>query len=209
MAAIEGAGLAPGEQVTLALDVAASELLHDGRYAFPSEQRTFDSAELLEEIAQWCSDFPIVSVEDLLAEDDWEGWRHATRLLGDRVDLVGDDLFVTNSARLERGIESSVANSVLIKVNQNGLVGGARAVLDAARAAGYGTVVSARSGETEDSWLADLAVGWEARQIKVGSTHRSERTAKWNRLLELEALEDTTFSGPWPLSDGIRRRPRS
>jgi enolase len=112
--------------------------------------------------------------------------------------LVGDDLFATNPDRLARGIAEGVANSVLVKVNQNGLVSGAKAVIDAARRAGYRTVVSARSGETEDTWLVDLAVGWRAGQIKVGSTHRSERTAKWNRLLELEATENTTFAGPWP-----------
>jgi enolase len=134
----------------------------------------------------------------VLAEDDWDGWRHATDVLGDSVELVGDDLFVTSPALLTRGIECGVANSVLVKVNQNGLVAGAAGVVALAREAGYRTVVSARSGETEDSWLSDLAVGWRAGQIKVGSTHRSERTAKWNRLLELEATEDTVFAGPWP-----------
>jgi len=119
-------------------------------------------------------------------------------VLGHRAELVGDDLFVTQAERLRRGIDARVANSVLVKVNQNGLLSGARAVLDLAHASGYRTVVSARSGETEDCWLADLAVGWRAGQIKVGSTHRSERTAKWNRLLELEATERTTFAGPWP-----------
>jgi enolase len=121
---------------------------------------------------------------------------------------VGDDLFVTHSERLARGIRESVANSVLVKVNQNGLLSGAKAVLDQAHHAGYRTVVSARSGETENSWLSDLAVGWRASQIKVGSTHRSERTAKWNRLLELEATEHTTFQGPWVHAADATASPR-
>ncbi|WP_406423667.1 phosphopyruvate hydratase [Streptomyces sp. NBC_00873] len=198
--AIEAAGLTPGTQVAIAVDIAATQFFRDGRYRLACEERELTAEGLVAEIADWCSRYPIVSIEDILAEDDWEGWQQATAELGDRVELIGDDLFVTSGERLRRGIESSVANSVLVKVNQNGLVSGAREVVDLARAAGYRTVVSARSGETEDSWLSDLAVGWRAGQIKVGSTHRSERTAKWNRLLELEATEDTVFAGPW--SDG-------
>ncbi|MEW9522112.1 phosphopyruvate hydratase [Streptomyces tubercidicus] len=196
--AIEVAGFTPGSQVAIAVDVAATQFCHEGVYRFARENRDMSAGELVAEIAEWCDDFPIVSVEDILAEDDWHGWRKATAALGERVELVGDDLFVTSPALLRRGIEARVGNSVLVKVNQNGLVSGAAEVMDAARAAGYRTVVSARSGETEDSWLADLAVGWRAGQIKVGSTHRSERTAKWNRLLQLEATEDTRFAGPWP-----------
>ena len=128
-----------------------------------------------------------MSLEDPLAEDDWAGWAAATRRLGDRVQLLGDDLFVTQVARLERGIDERVANALLVKPNQCGTLTAARTALERARAAGYATVVSARSGDTEDSWLADLAVGWRAGQIKVGSTTRSERTAKWNRLLRIEA----------------------
>ncbi len=195
--AIETAGYEPGTQLAIAIDVAASEFYRDGAYRLASEDRTLSAEELVEEISQWCAQFPVVSVEDILAEDDWAGWARATAALGGQIELVGDDLFVTDPARLARGISGNVANSVLVKVNQNGLLSGAKSVVDAARAAGYRTVVSARSGETEDSWLADLAVGWRAGQIKVGSTHRSERTAKWNRLLELEATEDTTFAGPW------------
>ncbi|WP_331772941.1 phosphopyruvate hydratase (plasmid) [Embleya sp. NBC_00888] len=196
--AIRAAGFAPGTEVAIAIDVAATQFFHEGRYRLAREQRELTATGLIAEIARWCDHYPVISVEDALAEDDWEGWQEATAVLGERVELVGDDLFVTSAERLRRGITEGVANSVLVKVNQNGLVGSSRAVVDLARTAGYRTVVSARSGETEDSWLADLAVGWRAGQIKVGSTHRSERTAKWNRLLELEATEDTVFAGPWP-----------
>lgn len=192
------AGFTPGGDVHIALDVAASEFYRDGRYHWTADGRQFDSDELIATVAGWCDDFPITSIEDLLAEDDWSGWVRATTVLGDRVELVGDDLFATDPGRLERGMERAAANSVLVKVNQNGTLSGAREVLQRARDGGYRTVVSARSGETEDAWLADLAVGWAAGQIKVGSTHRSERTAKWNRLLELEATETTVFAGPWP-----------
>lgn len=194
---IARAGFSPGGDVHIALDVAASEFYRDGAYDLTADGRRLSSAELVAEVTGWCDEFPVVSVEDVLAEDDWAGWAHATASLGDRVELVGDDLFATNSVRLQRGVEQGVANSVLVKVNQNGTLAGARDVLHQARRAGYRTVVSARSGETEDSWLADLAVGWAAGQIKVGSTHRAERTAKWNRLLELEATTPTSFAGPW------------
>jgi enolase len=195
--AIECAGFTPGSQVAIAIDVAATQLLVGGRYRLACENRDLTATQLVDEVAGWCDSFPLVSVEDLLAEDDWDGWREATAVLGDRVELIGDDLFVTQADRVQHGIDAGIANSVLVKVNQNGLVSGSRDVVELAHFAGYRTVVSARSGETEDSWLADLAVGWRARQIKVGSTQRGERTAKWNRLLELEATEDTTFAGPW------------
>ena len=139
------------------------------------------------ELAGWCERYPVVSLEDVLAEDDWAGWRAAGDLVGHGRQLVGDDLFATGLERLRRGIADDVANAVLIKPNQAGTVTRAENVLRAAQSAGYATVVSARSGDTEDSWLADLAVGWRSGQIKVGSTMRSERTAKWNRLLEIEA----------------------
>ena len=197
VAGIEHAGLTPGTDAHIAVDIAASEFYDDHAYHLSTEGRRLSSAELIGEVAAWCDDFPIVSVEDLLAEDDWDGWAQATAELGERIELIGDDLFVTDPARLQRGIGSASANSVLVKVNQNGTLAGARGVLDLAHRHRYRTVVSARSGETEDSWLADVAVGWRAGQIKVGSTHRSERTAKWNRLLELEATEQTTFAGPW------------
>lgn len=204
--AIEHAGLTPGSQVAIAIDVAATQFFADGRYHLAREGRELTADRLIAEVVDWCERFPVVSVEDVLAEDDWDGWQEATAVLGDRVELVGDDLFVTQPDRLRRGIDAGIANSVLVKVNQNGLVSGARHVVELARSAGYRTVVSARSGETEDDWLADLAVGWRAGQIKVGSTHRSERTAKWNRLLQLEATEYTTFAGPWP--KGRKDRPQ-
>jgi enolase len=140
---------------------------------------------------------PIVSLEDPLGDDDWAGWAEASRRLGTRVQLLGDDLFVTDLSRLERGITEHVGNAVLVKPNQIGTLTSARAVVERARAAGYATVVSARSGETEDAWLADLAVGWRAGQIKVGSLTRSERTAKWNRLLriEVEVGDAAEFAG--------------
>lgn len=194
---IEAAGLRPGVDAGIALDIAATELYADGQYALRSEGRALSADQLIDELQRWCDDFPIVSIEDAVAEDDWRAWARITALLGDRIELVGDDLFVTQESRLLRGIDERVANSVLVKVNQNGLVSRAQRVLERAQSAGYGTVVSARSGDTEDTWLADLAVGWRAEQIKVGSTHRSERTAKWNRLLQLEATETTTFAGPW------------
>ena len=197
VAGIEHAGFTPGDDIHMALDIAASEFYREDAYFLSTEQRRLSSTELIAEVLGWCTDFPIVSVEDVLAEDDWGGWIRATDTLGERIELIGDDLFVTDLDRLQRGIDAPAANSVLVKVNQNGTLKGARDVLNLAHRSGYRTVVSARSGETEDSWLADLAVGWRAGQIKVGSTHRSERTAKWNRLLELEATEQTTFAGPW------------
>jgi enolase 1/2/3 len=185
--AIERAGLTAGEDVAIAVDVAATQLLEPGgTYRFEAEHRSLSASELIEELAAWAAAYPIVSLEDPLAEDDWTGWATAgARLAGTQ--LLGDDLFATNLDRLERGIVSRVANAVLVKPNQVGTLSAARAVADRARGAGYATVLSARSGETEDSWLADLAVGWRVGQIKVGSTMRSERTAKWNRLLRIEA----------------------
>ncbi len=195
---IRAAGLAPGTQIGIAIDLAATELFDGTGYRFAAEGRTLAPTELVDEIASWHADFPIVSIEDGAAEDEWDSWRLLTDRLGHAVELVGDDLFATRPDRLDAGIRTGVANSVLVKVNQNGTVTGAADVVARAHRAGYRTVVSARSGDTEDSWLADLAVGWRAGQIKVGSTQRSERTAKWNRLLELEACEDTTFAVPWP-----------
>lgn len=184
--AIIAVGLRPGDQMGIALDIAANELADVGGYRLRSEGRLLSPAELIDELRTWCTDFPIVSIEDPLAEDDWAGWSLATeRLVG--IQLLGDDLFVTSTTRLARGASEQVANAVLVKPNQCGTLSGARAVMIAAQAAGYSTVLSARSGETEESWLADLAVGWQAGQIKVGSLTRSDRTAKWNRLLWIEA----------------------
>lgn len=184
---IERAGLRPGDDVGIAIDIAATQFQReDGSYRLAAEDRELTSAALVEELADWCAGYPIVSLEDALAEDDWDGWSLASKRLAGR-QLLGDDLFVTDLDRLGRGINQGVANAVLVKPNQTGTLDAARTVVRHAYAAGYGTVLSARSGETEDDWLADLAVGWHTGQIKVGSTTRSERTAKWNRLLRIEA----------------------
>ncbi|SOD98033.1 phosphopyruvate hydratase [Blastococcus haudaquaticus] len=187
VAGIERAGLRPGDDVGIAIDVAATQFVRDdGRYVLATEDRELTADDLVEELAAWCAAYPIVSLEDALAEDDWAGWRTGTERLAGR-QLLGDDLFVTNPERLQRGIDEKVGNAVLVKPNQIGTLDTARSVVRTAHAAGYATVLSARSGETEDDWLADLAVGWRTGQIKVGSTTRSERTAKWNRLLRLES----------------------
>jgi enolase len=183
---VRRAGLRAGEEVALAVDVAAGQFADAGRYRLNAERRVVDAAELVAELAGWAAQFPVVSLEDVLDEDDWAGWQLATRRLAG-VQLVGDDLFATDIARLRRGIADHVGNAVLVKPNQVGTLTGALDVVRAAREAGYRTVLSARSGDTEDSWLADLAVAWRTGQIKVGSTTRSERTAKWNRLLKIEA----------------------
>ena len=184
-AGIEAAGLRPGDDVALAIDVAATQLASGDDYRLAAESRTVSADELIDELQGWCSKHPIVSLEDLLAEDAWTDWRQATRRLG-AVQLLGDDLFVTSTERVQRGIDERVANAVLVKPNQAGTLSRARAALALAQQNGYATVVSARSGESEDAWLADLAVGWRAGQIKVGSLTRSERMAKWNRLLRIE-----------------------
>lgn len=187
VAGVTRAGLRPGDDVGIAIDVAATQFARPGGgYTLAAENRDLTGEEWVCELAAWCADYPIVSLEDCLAEDDWTGWRTATDRLAGR-QLLGDDLFVTHPERLRRGIQEGVANAVLVKPNQIGTLDTARAVVRAAQEAGYATVLSARSGETEDAWLADLAVGWRTGQIKVGSTMRSERTAKWNRLLRIEA----------------------
>ncbi len=192
---IERSGLEPASQVAIAVDIAATQLLVDGAYVLASENRSLRADELVDEIAGWVGDYPIVSLEDVAGEDDLEAWRLATaRLAG--IQLLGDDLFVTSPARLCTGIREGIANAMLVKPNQIGTLTEACEVVVMAQAAGYATVLSARSGETEDSWLADLAVGWRTGQLKVGSTTRSERTAKWNRLLRIEAEHpDATFAG--------------
>jgi len=185
--AIEAAKFAPGKEVALALDVAASELYSGGAYTFKkSGAGTRDAAGMIDLYAKWLDEYPIVSIEDGLAEDDWEGWAQLTKALGDRVQLVGDDLFVTNTERLARGIENGVANAILIKVNQIGTLTETLEAIDMARAAGYLSVISHRSGETEDTFIADLSVATGAGQIKTGSASRTDRVAKYNQLLRIE-----------------------
>jgi enolase len=189
-AGIEAAGFRPDEDVVIALDLASTHFYDaaTSQYVLSAEGRILEPGEWAAEVHSWVEHFPIVSVEDVMAEDDWEGWKLAGRRTGfPAVQSIGDDLFVTDPVRLRRGIDSGVANGVLVKVNQAGTVSQAREVTAEAQRSGYATVMSARSGDTEDAWLADLAVGWRAGQIKVGSTTRSERTAKWNRLLRIEA----------------------
>ena len=189
MQAIEAAGYAPGRQVALALDPASSEFYTDGGYVFRKSDGSRRSAgEMVEFYADWAARYPIVSIEDGLAEDDWGGWRALTERLGRQVQLVGDDLFVTNAARLRRGIEAGVGNSILIKLNQIGTLTETLETIALAKQAGYTTVISHRSGETEDSTIADLAVAVNAGQIKTGSPCRGERTAKYNQLLRIEEM---------------------
>ena len=195
--AIEKVGLKPGTQVSLALDVASTQFFNKGSYNLASSQKSYSSADFVSYIQGLVSNYPIISIEDPFAEDDWESWASFMEIAPNNLRVLGDDLLTTNSERLERAIKHSSANSILIKPNQNGLVTDTHKVLKAAQSAGFATVVSARSGETEDSWLADLATGWRAGQIKVGSTHGSERNAKWNRLLELEQIEKVEFSRPF------------
>lgn len=183
--AIERTGL----EMSIALDVASTHFYRDGQYHLATEHRTLTAAGMADLLADWSRRYPIRSVEDALEEDDWSGWRELTQQLGDRLQLVGDDFFTTNLARLERGIAEGCANAVLVKMNQIGTLTETFAVVDRARQAGYRAVISARSGETEDSFLADLAVATGAGQIKVGSITRSERLAKYNRLLEIAAFE--------------------
>jgi len=182
--AIEKAGYRPGDQISLALDVASTEFFKDGRYAF--DGGSYSSAEMVDQLARLVSRYPIVSIEDGVAEDDWDGWALLTQRLGSSVQLVGDDLFVTNTSRLQRGIDLGVANSILIKVNQIGSLSETLQAIDLAGRAGYTSVISHRSGETEDTTIADLAVATRAGQIKTGSLSRSDRVAKYNQLLRIE-----------------------
>jgi enolase len=203
VAAVERAGLTPGVDIAIAIDVAAASLFdaNSRTYQLRREGRSASAEEMIEMISSWVDDFPVISVEDGLDEEDWQGWRALTNALGRRVRLVGDDLFTTNLDRVERGIAEGCANGVLIKVTQNGTLTGALEVIAAARKASYAPVVSARSGETEDDLLADLAVGTAAGQIKVGSVRNSERLAKYNQLLRI--AEDTSLEfSPIVLPDG-------
>jgi enolase len=190
--AIEKAGYRAGEDIFLGIDAASSEFYRDGRYVLASEGRDFSAAEFVDYLAAWVDKYPIVSIEDGMAEGDWDGWKLLTDRLGARVQLVGDDLFVTNTAILKEGIERGVTNSILIKPNQIGTLTETLEAIDMAAAAGFSAVVSHRSGETEDVTIADLAVATQATQIKTGSLSRSDRVAKYNRLIRIEeALKDS------------------
>jgi len=184
MQAIEKAGFIPGDQISLALDVASTEFFDNGKYSYGG--KTYSSEQMVEELAGLVNSYPIVSIEDGLAEDDWNGWSLLTKKLGENVQLVGDDLFVTNSVRLQRGIDENIANSILIKVNQIGSLTETLEAINLASRSSYTTVISHRSGETEDTTIADLSVATRSGQIKTGSLSRSERVAKYNQLLRIE-----------------------
>lgn len=197
----EAAGFDAPSDVAIALDVAASELFEDGQYVLKREKKSLDGREMQSFLADLAQRFPIISIEDALEQDDWQHWQEFTRKLPD-IQIVGDDLFVTNIERIKLGVDRHVANAALIKLNQNGTVSGTLSALAAARAAHYATVVSARSGETEDTFIADLAVGTGAGQIKIGSVRSSERLAKYNQLLRIEEDVALPFAGV----SGIRMR---
>ncbi len=186
VAAIETAGYKPGVDIFLGMDPAASEFYDNGRYVLAREGRTLTSSEMVDLYEQWISEYPIITIEDGLSEDDWDGWKLLRQRLGDRIQLVGDDLFVTNTTRLKRGIQEHAANSILIKLNQIGTLTETMAAIEMAKRAAFTAVVSHRSGETEDTTIADLVVATNAGQIKTGAPARSERVAKYNRLLVIE-----------------------
>ena len=188
MDAIEKAGLTPGEDISLALDVASTEFFQKGIYRIEAENLSLNSEEMIAYLAALCDKYPICSIEDGMAEEDWEGWSELTKELGDKTQLVGDDLFVTNSLRLERGIANGVANSILIKVNQIGTLTETLEAVEIAMSAGYTAIISHRSGETEDHLIADLAVATNCGQIKSGAPARSDRVAKYNQLLRIEEI---------------------
>jgi len=198
--AIEKAGYRPGEDVGIALDPAASEFFIDGKYQLTREGASLTGAEMAAFYENWVNKYPIVSIEDGLFEDDWEGWKVLTERLGDRIQLVGDDLFVTNPTRIQRGIDERSANAVLVKVNQIGTLTEALTAIAMTQGAGWNAVISHRSGETEDVTIADLAVATGAGQIKTGAPARSERVAKYNRLLRIEDElgADARFAGGSP-----------
>jgi len=184
--AIAAAGYKAGKDCYIALDPAASELYENGRYVLAREGKTLTSAEMVDFYVKWCAAYPIISIEDGLAEDDWEGWQLLTKKLGDKVQIVGDDLYVTNVNRLNKGISLKASNSILIKLNQIGTLTETIEAVKKAQQVGWTAVVSHRSGETEDTTIADLCVGLKTGQIKTGAPCRSERTAKYNRLLRIE-----------------------
>ncbi|HEX7329545.1 MAG TPA: phosphopyruvate hydratase [Casimicrobiaceae bacterium] len=203
---IERAGLVPGEDVAIAIDVAATALTSSaGVYRLAREGRTLDAGGMIAMVEAWARDFPVVSVEDPLGEEDWDGWQALTRRQGGALQIVGDDLFATHPSRLARGVRDSVANSVLVKMNQNGTLTGTLDVIAQAKAAGYATIVSARSGETEDAFMADLAVGAAAGQIKIGSLRTSSTVAKYNQLLRIEARSRAPYAGVGALAGALTR----
>jgi enolase len=204
--AIEAAGFRPGVDIAIALDPATTELWQDGAYVLGGEGRTLSSNELAAFWTDWCDRYPIVSIEDGMAEEDWAGWAALTTAIGDRVQLVGDDLFVTNTERLERGIEAGVANAVLVKVNQIGTLTETLDTVALATRSAYASVMSHRSGETEDTTIADLAVATNCGQIKTGAPARSDRVAKYNQLLRIE--EDLGESASFPGAAALARRRR-
>ena len=204
--AIEKAGYKPGEEIALGLDCASSEFFKDGKYHLAGEKLTLTAPEFTKLLSDWCQKYPILSIEDGMAENDWDGWKHLTQRLGGKVQLVGDDLFVTNTKILREGIEQKVANSILIKINQIGTLTETFAAIELAKRHGYTSVVSHRSGETEDTTIADIAVATNALQIKTGSMSRSDRTAKYNQLLRIE--EDLGDVASYPGRDAFYNIPR-
>ena len=194
---IESVGLNPGSDVSIALDIASTQFFDGSKYNLKTEGKSFNSGEYVNYINTLVNNQPIISIEDPFAEDDWAAWQQFMQVAPAKLQVLGDDLLTTNLNRLNKAIAENSANAILIKANQNGLVTSTLNVLKQARANNFNTVVSARSGETEDSWLADLATGWRAGQIKVGSTHGSERNAKWNRLLEIEATQESVLANPF------------
>ena len=202
--AIEEAGYNPGTEVMLAIDAASSEFHKDGKYVIAGENKEFTSEEMVQWLSEFVDKYPIISIEDGMAEDDWEGWQKMTKRIGGRVQLVGDDLFVTNPKRIKCGIDLNVANAVLIKVNQIGTVTEAMEAIEMAKCAGYQAVISHRSGETEDAFIADLAVAVNAGQIKTGAPCRGERTAKYNQLLRIE--EELKESARYGKAEIIRKK---
>jgi len=194
--AIDKAGFTAGEQIMLGLDCAASEFYRDGKYQLKGEGLELDAAQWTDMLSTWADKYPIISIEDGMAEGDWDGWKHLTERMGKKVQLVGDDLFVTNTKILQEGIDKGVANSILIKINQIGTLSETFAAIEMAKRAGYTSVISHRSGETEDTIIADIAVGTNAGQIKTGSLSRSDRLAKYNQLLRIEEDLGTIASYP-------------
>jgi enolase len=197
MKAVEQAGYHPGTDVLLGMDCAASEFFKDGKYRFEAEKLAYNPQQFADLMAGWCDKYPIVSIEDGMAEQDWDGWEGLTKRLGDKIQLVGDDVFVTNPKIFAEGIKRGIANSILIKINQIGTLTETFEAVELAKRSGYTSVISHRSGETEDSTIADIAVGTNAGQIKTGSLSRSDRTAKYNQLLRIEEElgEATTYAG--------------